>query len=214
MGPTRIPVDVSFEHYMGMRSILQHALQDFELTIGYEPKWLTCRLNQSGTKDTDDAFFLGWVENQSLRENRIGLGKPDPGLFRFMDPVHGDTYKNALASPNQIFRQWWEKGPDGKGKPSLKELKLYRDGGFYNLQSGCETCRQSIAIRVENRYVGTLNTGLSKDPGKTLDEKLLEWSQSPTSELVQYLKNEFNLGGPDGNAAIKKPKGAPLSKKH
>jgi len=131
-----------------------------------------------------------------------------------MDPVHGDTYKNALASPHQIFKQYWDKGPDGKEFPKLPELKLYRQRGFYNLEAGCETCRQSIAIKVENRYVGTLNSGLSKDPGKALNEKLMEWSQSPTSELVQYLKNEFVLGGPDANAAKKKPKGAPPRKKH
>jgi hypothetical protein len=211
LGPSRIPVDVSFEHYMAMKSILEHALQDFELTIGYEPKWLTCRLNKSGTQNTEDAFFLGWVENQSLSDIRIGVEQPDPGLFRFMDPVHGDTYETALASPNQIFKQYWEK--DRTRGPKTRELKLYLEGGFYNLDSGCETCRQSIAIKVENRYVGTLNSGLSKDPGKALNNKLLEWSQNPNSELVQYLKNEFILGGPDANAANKKPKGAPPRKK-
>jgi hypothetical protein len=212
MGPTRIPVDVSFEHYMGVKSILEHALEDFERTIGHEPKWLTCRLNQSGTTSTDDAFFLGWVENRSLRKIRIGLDKPDPGLFRFMDPVHGDTYKKTLASPTEIFRQSWTSGKGGK-PPSLPELKLYRDGGFYNLTSGRETCRQSVAIRVGNQFVGTLNTGLSKDPGHTLDDKFMEWSQSATSELVQYLKNEFKLGGPGGNAATKEAKGARPPKK-
>ena len=212
MGPTRIPVDVSFEHYLAVKSILEHALADFERTIGHEPKWLTCRLNQSGTTSADNAFFLGWVESRSLREIRIGLNKPDPGLFRFMDPVHGDTYKTALASPTQILRQSWTSG--GRGKPpQLPELKLYRDGGFYSLTSGRETCRQSIAIRVGNQFVGTLNTGLSKDPGNALDDKFKEWSQSATSELVQYLKNEFELGGPGGNAATEKAKGARPPKK-
>jgi hypothetical protein len=205
MGQTRIPVDCSFEHYMAVKSILEHALEDFERTIGHEPKWLTCRLNQSDTASTDNAFFLGWVENRSLRKIRIGLDKPDPGLFRFMDPVHGDTYKRALASPTEILRQSWTRG----SREPLPELKLYRDGGLYNLTSvGRETCRKSIAIKVGNQFVGTLNTGLSKDPGDALDDKFMEWSQSATSELVQYLKNEFKLGGPGGNAATKKAKGA------
>jgi hypothetical protein len=212
MGPTRIPVDVSFEHYMAVKSILQHALQDFELTIGYEPKWLTCRLNQSGTASTGDAYFLGWLENQSLREIRIGLGKPDPGLFRFMDPVHGNTYKHALATPNRISCQTWQ-GRNPPPPAKLKELKLYRPNGQYNMTTGCETCRRSVVIKVENRYVGTLNMGFSKDPEKNLDKKLFEWGQSQTSELVQYLKNEFNLGGPDVNGAIKKSKGVPTSKR-
>ena len=204
MGQTRIPVDVTFEHYMGVKSILEHALEDFERTIGHEPKWLTCRLNQSGTPSTDNAYFLGWVENRSLRKIRIDLDKPDPGLFRFMDPVHGDTYNRALTSPTEILRQSWTKGM----REPLQELKLYRDGGLYNLTSGRETCRKSIAIKVGNQFVGTLNMGLSKDPGDALDGKFMEWSQGATSELVQYLKNEFKLGGPGGNATIKKAKGA------
>ena len=212
MGQTTIPIDVSFEHYIAVKSILEHALEDFERTIGHEPKWLTCRLNQSGRTSTDNAFFLGWVENRSLRKIRIGLDKPDPGLFRFMDPVHGDTYKKALASPTEIFRQSWTSGARGKQSP-LQELKLYRDGGFYNLTSGRETCRQSIAIKVGNQFVGTLNAGLSRDPGYALDDKFIEWSQSATSELVQYLKNEFKLGGPSGNAATKKAKGTRPPKK-
>jgi hypothetical protein len=212
MGPTRIPVDVSFEHYMGIKSILEHALQDFERTIGHEPKWLTCRLNRCGTASTDDAFFLGWVENRSLRRIRIALNMPDPGLFRFMDAVHGETYKKALASPNEVIRQSWTSGKFVKAPP-LQELKLYREGGFYNLRSGRETCRQSIAIRVGDRYVGTLNTGLSKDPKGALDDKFIAWSQSATSELVQYLRNEFKLGGPAGNATTKQAKGARPSEK-
>ena len=211
MGSTRIPVDITFEHYMGIKSILEHALEDFERTIGYEPKWLTCRMNQSGTDSPRDAFFLGWVENQALREIRTGLNKADPGLFRFMDPVHGNTYRTALATPHKILKQSW-KSRSVNGGPSLKELKLYRDGGFYDLTSSCETCRRSVAIKVENRFVGTLNTGLSYDPGDGLDEKFMDWSQSPTSELVQYLKNEFNLGGPGPNAG-KKEKSTPSPKR-
>jgi hypothetical protein len=206
MGQTRIPVEVSFEHYMAMRSILQHALQDIELTAGYEPKWLTCRLNRSGTADTQDAYFLGWVENQSLRDIRIGLDKPDPGLFRFLDPVHGDTYRTALKNPTQILWQEWQHGHGRAGAPRQQPLKLFQDNGFYQLTSGCEICRRSIAIKVDSRYAGTLNIGLSSDPGDALDDKLKIWGQHATSELVQYIKNEFNLGGPVDDAPSTKAK--------
>ncbi len=212
MGQTRIPEGVTFEHYMAVRSILQHALQDLELTAGYEPKWITCRLHQTGKTETTDAFFLGWVENEALRDIRIGLSKADPGLFRFMDPVRGDTYKNTLNAPTQIFKQKW--APESKRTLiNQPPLKLYLSNGFYQLPSNNEICRLSIAIKVNNRYVGTLNTGLSKDPGSALNNKMIEWSQGATSELVQYLKNEFNLGGPEGNGAIRKPKDARTQKK-
>lgn len=213
MGPTRIPVDVSFEHYMAVRSILQHALQDLELTAGYEPKWITCRLNRSGTTDTQDAYFLGWVENQSLRDIRIGLNRPDPGLFRFLDPVHGDTYRTALRNPTQILWQEWRHGRGAGGASPDKPLKLFLDNGFYRLTSGYETCRRSIAIKADNRYVGTLNVGLSTDPGNALDGKLRVWSQDSASELVQYVRNEFNLGGPADDAPSKKVKSPRGSRK-
>ena len=66
MGATRVPVDISFEHFMAGRTILQHALHDIELTIGYEPKWLTCRLTQSEYHEPTLSPGMGW--NAALRK--------------------------------------------------------------------------------------------------------------------------------------------------
>ncbi len=192
MGQTRVPVDVTFEHFMAMRTILKHVLQDLEASVGRGPKWVTCRLNQSGTENTNHAFFLGWLENKSLSQSRIAKKQPDPGLFRFMDPVHGDTYKRTLDAPTRVLKQDWKK----KRVPS--GLELYLTDGLFKLKSGNESCRLSVAIKVDKRYVGTLNTGLSRDPGSSLNGKMMKWAQSATSELTQYLNNEFSLGGPSG----------------
>jgi hypothetical protein len=199
MSATRVPVDVSFEHFMAGRTILQHILHDIELTIGYEPKWLTCRLNQSDTTEPT-AFFLGWVENAALREIRVAANRPDPGLFRFMDPVHGTTYENALKKAPEVLKQYWRK-PTKPDTP-LVPLRLYQKDGHFGITESNEISRLSVAIKVNNRYVGTLNTGLSVDPGNKLDSKMMQWAQSTNSELVQYLRNEFAAGGPFASAAV------------
>jgi hypothetical protein len=200
MGQTKIPVDVTFEHYLAVRSILQHVLQDLEQSVGNAPKWVSCRLNQTNEVDAKP-FFLGWVENDSLKSVRMAANQPDPGLFRFLDDVAADTYSSSLKSPTDVKRQDWKGTRSRPTKPPVKEeLYLYlapgHDCGYFGLQKDNEICRFSIAIKASGRYVGTLNTGLSQDPGNALNGKMKSWGQSDTSELVQYIKNEFALGGP------------------
>jgi|SRR5215831_1404142 len=196
MGKTNIPVDITFEHYIAVRSILQHVLQDIESAVGDGAKWVTCRLNQSGEKELK-AFFLGWLENEKLKAIRISQNHPDPGLFRFLDDVDTPTYKNTLGQPKQVHKQvWGSKTTKIINNPSTEPLYLYLDNGYFKLPADHEICRLSIAIKVGDHYVGTLNTGLSQDPGTKINNKMMEWGQNNTSELVQYLKNEFELGGP------------------
>ncbi|MDH3442929.1 MAG: hypothetical protein OEN50_03315 [Deltaproteobacteria bacterium] len=192
MGQMRIPADVTLDHYTAVKTLLNHVLQDLEATVGRGPKWVTCRLNQSGTENTNHAYFLGWLENKSLNQIRVAKKQSDPGLLRFMGPSVGDTYKRTLDAPTRVLKQDWTK----KRTPS--GLQLYLANGSFKVSSGNEKYRLSIAIKVDNRYVGTLNTGLNRDPGNALNGKLIKWAQNPTSELTQYLKNEFNLGGPLG----------------
>lgn len=196
MGQTNIPVDVTFEHYLAVRTVLRHVLQDIEATAGTAPKWVSCRLNQTNIPDPKP-FFLGWVENEALKNIRMVERRPDPGLFRFMDDVAADTYSNSLKKPVDVYRQDWKPPVGRKPNPAVnEELHLYLDHGYFQLPKDHETCRLSVAIKAGNLYVGTLNTGLSKDPGTALDKKLKDWGQSETSELVQYVRNEFALGGP------------------
>jgi hypothetical protein len=200
MGHTQIPVDVTFEHYLAVRSILQHVLQDFEQSVGGAPKWVSCRLNQTN-EAVSKPFFLGWVENGSLKSVRMAANQPDPGLFRFLDDVAADTYSSCLKNPKDVWRQDWKSHPGRKSNPPVKEeLYLYlapsHDRGYFGLQKDNEICRLSIAIKANGRYAGTLNTGLSQDPSNALNGKMKAWGQDDTSELVQYVKNEFALGGP------------------
>jgi hypothetical protein len=201
MGQTKIPVDVTFEHYLAVRSILQHVLQDLEGVAGNASKWVSCRLNQTLEVDPKP-FFLGWVENAALKSVRMAANQPDPGLFRFLDDVVAETYSNSLQNPTVVKRQEFWKGTRSRPpKPPVKEeLYLYlapgHDCGYFQLPTDNEICRLSIAIKANGHYVGTLNTGLSQDPGSVLNDKIKTWGQNDTSELVQYIKNEFALGGP------------------
>jgi hypothetical protein len=200
MGQTKIPVDVTFEHYLAMRGILGHFLQDIEGAVGAAPKWVSCRLNQTSATDPKP-YFLGWLENGALKAVRMAADRPDPGLFRFLDDVAAETYSSSLKNPTDVNRQDWKGAHIRSSKPPVKEeLYLYlapgHDCGYFELQKDNEICRLSIAIKADGHYVGTLNTGLSQDPGNALNDKMKKWGQTDTSELVQYVKNEFALGGP------------------
>jgi len=196
-GRVRIPENVTSRHYDEARSILEDVLRDIEGVVGDEPKWVSCRLNQT---DVDDPkpFFLGWVENYGLKNERIRVNRQDPGLFRFLDDVAADTYSNSLTNPTRLNKQDWQKTPPRPPRqtrpPILEELHLYLDGGYFKLP--IEKFRLSIAIKAANRYAGTLNTGLTKDPGTALDKKMEEWGQRDSSRLVQWVEREFVLGGP------------------
>jgi hypothetical protein len=198
MGRTRVPVDVTFEHYFAMRSILEHILEDFENSAGKEAKWVSCRLNQSSTVNPKP-YFLGWVENDMLKSVRLAANRPDPGLFRFLDDVAAETYSSSLRNPKNVRRQDWKGAVERVANPPVKEelfMYLAQGRGYFGLKKKNEICRLSIAIKAGGHYVGTLNTGLSKDPGSALNSKMKQWGQSDTSELVQYIRNEFVLGGP------------------
>lgn len=200
MGQTKIPVDVTIDHYREVREILENVLQDIEGAVGNAPKWVSCRLNQTSITDPKP-FFLGWLENDALRAVRMAANQPDPGLFRFLDDVAADTYSDSLKNPTDVKRQDWKGTRSRPTKPPVKEeLYLYlapgHDCGYFGLQKDNEICRLSIAIKANGHYVGTLNTGLSQDPGNSLNDKIKAWGQNDTSELVQYIKNEFALGGP------------------
>jgi hypothetical protein len=196
MGRTRIPVDVTFEHYIGVKSVLEHFLEQIEGIVGNAPKWVSCRLNQTSSADPKP-FFLGWVENDALRKIRLSENKPDPGLFRFLDDVDAPVYRNCLKNSGNVWKENWKPlTPDARKNPKLEPLSLYLEGGYFKLPKDPEICRVSITVIVNGRYVGTLNTGLSNDPGTNIDNTMKEWGQNSTSELVQYVKNEFALGGP------------------
>jgi hypothetical protein len=196
MGQTRIPVDVTFEHYIAVRSVLEHFLEQIEGIVDNAPKWVSCRLNQTSLADPKP-FFLGWVENDALRKIRISENKPDPGLFRFLDDVDAPVYRNCLKNAGDVWRESLPKLTRGNRiNPKVEPLHLYLEAGYFGLPKDPETCRLSIAIKANGRCVGTLNIGLSNDPGTSINNKMKEWGQNSTSELVQYVQNEFALGGP------------------
>jgi hypothetical protein len=195
MGQTKIPDDIRVEtHYAEIRSILRIVLREVEKIVDrQQPKWVSCRLNQSG-ESRPKPYFMGWLENRVLRKIRKDAHKPDPGPFRFLADTAADTYSNCLAKPGEILKQQWPVAHiRPKDPPILEELKLYLRDGYYQLPRQHETWRLSAAIKVDNIYVGTLNTGLTTDPGDRLNETLKYWAWNDESDLVQYVKDEFDF---------------------
>ncbi len=191
MAKAKIPGGITPEHFIQIRNLLNEVLKDIETATGREPKWVSSRLNETARDDVSP-FFVGWVENEELRSKRVSKNLPDPGLFRFADNIHTRIYAECLdvKGPGGVKRRDWAKdGAEMFGK------NLYVSHvGLFDLHD--ETHRRSIAIKMDKRYVGTLNAGLSKDLGVSIDRKLQYWAQDPKSALVQYLSREFELAGP------------------
>jgi hypothetical protein len=194
MGQTKIPYEVTVEkHYVAIKNILQRVLGEIEGIVGIDPKWVSCRLNESGVYDPKP-YFIGWLENEGLKNIRKAKKMPEPGPLRFLANTKAETYSNSLKNPTKVLKQLWPAAHlRPKDPPIFEELALYLKGGYFQLNNGNETCRLSIAIKVDDRPVGTLNTGLTNDPGNALDQKLMDWAQKDTSELVRYVKDEFDF---------------------
>lgn len=189
MPQAKIPGGMTPEHFMEIRRHLHEVLRDIETVTGAEPKWVSCRLNETGRGDPSP-FFVGWVENDALQRTRVGKNLPDPGLFRFGDNIHSQLYAECLQAKGALVRRDWS---TQRAEVFCKNLYLPNVGVF---DVDVEKYRVSVAVKVNNRCVGTLNTGLSKNPGTSADGKMAYWAQDSKSPLVQYLKKEFELGGP------------------
>jgi hypothetical protein len=188
MAKARIPGGVAPEHFMEIRNLLNRVVKDIDAVTGREPKWVSSRLNETG-RDDPSPFFVGWVENDALKKERVNNNLPDPGLFRFADNIYTQLYAESLKGSGIVRRNWTRQ----RGERLCKNLYVSNIGA-YDLDM--ETHRLSIAIKADGHYVGTLNAGFSKDPGTSANKTIESWAQDSKSALVQYLNKEFELGGP------------------
>jgi len=152
------------------------------------------RLNESGNSDLAP-IFVGWVEDQTSRNVRLGKNKPDPGLYRFGDRVLSSIYVNAYDSakskgPAQftlegrtIEKDWNKDLPEKKPD----ELALVSKSGLrYQL---------AIALIVGGHFVGTLNMSANESRLQAFT-KNTEITSGSIFDLVKWLDQNFNLSGP------------------
>lgn len=178
----KIPGGITPEHFMRIRVLLKSILGE----LGTKAVFVTCRLNETG-KEYPRPFFVGFVESQIAQNSRESKNRPDPGLFRFGDDLHTQIYADCIMGPKAGIIQTltW---PDGLTREIFSK-SLYLDGLT-------EKYRKNIAIRVGNRYVGTLNGGFSElDPNA---DAIMERHAQTRSALVQFFTHGDLTAGLDG----------------
>ena len=208
----RIPGGITPEHFLEINRILETILREIETELeavqtarkqtyldDQKPKELHIRLNES---DKPWAFpiFVGWAESDDVRERRQDWNQGHPGLVRFGDAVYSEIYGEAFRfandpDPDQHFRYRDWARDEILEKRSEEKATDPKSGNTF------QTC---LAIVIDDHAVGTLVVGfrrrLDVDLLKRTQALLGEWAREPKSPerngLVEYLKNTFELGGP------------------
>ena len=183
--PVDIPGGIDPRHFSDLSHLLEDILKDIKDKTGVEPVWVSSRLNETGRDDLSPVF-VGWVESEDAKWRRKRGNHPDPGLYRFGDNHYSTIYEECFRYPDQVrSRNWSAQRPD-------------IDSRAFGEKAYGEKYRRSIAIKVGNRYVGTLNAGFIEDPasGRDLDGKVKWWAQDLSSPLTDHVQRHFNLSSP------------------
>ncbi len=184
-----IPFARNSSHFVHIQNSLAAVLKDIKNAKGLTAKvlWVSCRLNRSKTQDSP--VFVGWVEDIGAMNMRVEKRQPyAPVEIRFGDTHPSALYSTCLSTPlgTVVPRTW---GSD-KADPTSQRI----GEKFYG-----ETHRRSIAIKVQNVYVGTLNAAFLGDPAaaeKRIREILVERAQTANSPLVRYIRANLDFSGP------------------
>jgi hypothetical protein len=211
-----IPGGISLEDFGTINKYLAEIFQDIEDCTGQTKlcQELHLRLNES-EKPWPLPIFVGWYEASG--DTRNEYNHPHPALWRFGDDVLSEVYAEALNFADEEgdkafqFRDWTKDMLEKRAGERATDPKA---GNLY------QTC---LALVIENeaprwppddskpdtfpRAIGTLVLGFKKKP----DDDLLDMAHQTMSEwalekvrktnprragLIEWLKNEFDLGGP------------------
>jgi hypothetical protein len=184
MAKANIPGGITPEHFMEIRQHLIEALEKTRALVA------NMRLNKTGVRHPDPVF-VGWVETQKLTRRRASRNDPDPGLFRFADTIRSREYTETVLAKGAIKERDWRVRLAEKS--SEQRALVPKSGVMY---------QKLIGIMVKQgggrRCVGTLNLGFSKKPDaqtrRNANRVMKYYAQNPRSELITFLKNNFELG--------------------
>ena len=187
--PRPIPFARNSSHFVHIQNSLVSVLNTVKMVPGLPAKvlWVSCRLNRSKTEDIP--VFVGWVEDHEAVNIRVQKGQPySPVEFRFGDTHPSKLYTECLAAaPGTVVHRDW-------GAHQADQTSQRTGETSYG-----ETHRRSIPIRITNRNIGTLNIAFLGDPApKEAEIKavLVDFAQTPTSELVKYIERNLDFSGP------------------
>lgn len=214
-----IPGGITLDDFRTIQRYLADIFQDIENETGQTslPQELHMRLNES-EKPWPLPIFVGWHEASGVDYRRMQFNHPHPALWRFGDDVLSEVYAEAINYADEEgdnafqYRDWnVEMGEKRAGERATDP----KAGNLY------QTC---LAIVIDNemprvvqpaegeptsfrRAVGTLVLGFRRKPdGDVLNrahQTMKEWAiervgktDARRGRLIEWLKNEFDLGGP------------------
>ncbi|TAK01729.1 hypothetical protein EPO44_08875 [bacterium] len=188
-----IPGEITLDEFREIRDCLVKVLTALKSAAqGADPIWVSCRLNESDVKDPSP-YFVGWVEDTKAKDERVRRNDPEPGLYRFGDDYYSQIYEECLKNPvtvigiNEVDQKIIGKTDRMLWLSGARSI-AFKSGGRY---------RRSIAIKVGNRCVGTLNAGFRNDPGAGADGTLKDWAENRGKDLITCLNGlDLNFGGP------------------
>ena len=214
-----IPGGITVDDFTKIQKYLADIFQDIENETGRTglPQELHMRLNES-EKPWPLPIFVGWYEAPGADKNRVLYNHPHPALWRFGDDVLSEVYAEAINFADEPgekafqYRNWSVEMGEKRAGERATDPKA---GNLY------QTC---LAIVIDNetprvvkpgtkepttfrRAVGTLVLGFRQKPdGDVLDrahQTMREWAIEKVDKkdarrrgLIEWLKKEFDLGGP------------------
>lgn len=180
----KIPGGITPEQFMEIRKHLLKILENSRAAV------VNMRLNETGTVQFAPVF-VGWVEEKSVAEKRASANIPDSGLFRFADSMRSKEYADTVMANGTIVERDWTKQLSEKSGDQKKLLPV----------SGIQF-QKLIGIMVDHdggrRCIGALNLGFKAKPGgaeaTNADTIMTQNATTSSSELIRYLKDNFELG--------------------
>ena len=211
-----IPGGISLDDFRTIQSYMADMFQDIADKIAKaDPQELHIRLNES-EKPWPLPIFVGWHEVAGAAEKRMQFNHPHPALWRFGDDILSEVYAEAINFADEEgdnafqYRDWTTEMREKRAGERATDPKA---GNLY------QTC---LAIVIDNeaprvpvkgetdtfrRAVGTLVLGFRCKPDgdllNTAHQIMREWAleKVPKTDarragLIEWLKKEFDLGGP------------------
>jgi hypothetical protein len=184
-----IPFGRHSSHFVHIHNNLVEVLTELKAIHNLTAKvlWVSCRLNRTGVSDPSPVF-VGWVEDMDAIKIRVKKHR----LFAPIDIRFGDTHLSKLyedclrAGVGAVVPREWIAPLRQQASQGSQEIGK----NFYD-----ETHRRSVAIKIKERFVGTLNAAFSGNPSaedSSIRQILVYWAQDSNSALVKYIEAELD----------------------
>ncbi len=214
-----IPGGITFDDFRTIQIYLADIFQDIENETGRTglPQELHMRLNES-EKPWPLPIFVGWYEAAGVDAKRMQWNQPHPALWRFGDDILSEVYAEAINFADEEgdnafqYRDWnieMSEKRAGERATDPKAGNLYQTCLAIVIDNEMPRVVQPVKGEADSfrRAVGTLVLGFRQKPdGDVLNRAhqiMREWAIEKVDKtdarrrgLIEWLKKEFDLGGP------------------